>query len=152
MGNYLLQETLARMADFTPGNALPRIFEQVFPCAPDVDDTALEAGQPLGKIDQITRHVTVYHNRGDAAMVVSDYTKGQPERLGGAGAAHPQLLHNKVCQVDCTPVLSAFVEHSYYLVGNVLADIRSSIAGWAQNDARRQRLPNGVQGNNWTMK
>lgn len=152
MGNYLLEETLSRMSDFTPGNALPRIFEHVFLCAPDVDDTALEAGHPLVNIDQIARNVTLYHNRGDNAMVVSDYTKGQPERLGGAGAAHPGLLHNKVFQVDCTPVVHGFVEHSYYLVGNVLADIRSSIDGWEQNDARRQRIQSGALNNVWTMR
>jgi len=38
MGNFLLQEILSRISDFTPGNALPRIFEHVFLCAPDVDD------------------------------------------------------------------------------------------------------------------
>lgn len=152
MGNFLLQETLSRMSDFTPGTALPRIFEHIFLCAPDVDDAALESGQPLQNIDQIARNVTVYHNRGDAAMVVSDYTKGQPERLGGAGAAHPGLLHNKVFQVDCTPVVHGIVEHSYYLIGNVLSDIRSSIDGWEQNDARRQRIRSSAQNNVFSMK
>ena len=152
MGNYLLEEALARLSDFTPGNALPRIFEHVFLCAPDVDDTTLESGHPLVNIDQIARNVTLYHTRGDNAMVVSDYTKGQPERLGGAGAAHPGLLHNKVFQVDCTPVVHGLVEHSYYLTGNVLGDIRSSIDGWEQNDARRQRTRSGALNNVWTMK
>ena len=152
MGNFLLQEVLSRMWDFTPGNTLPRIFEHVFLCAPDVDDAALESGQPLEKIDQIARNVTIYHNRGDVAMVVSDYTKGQPERLGGAGAAHPGLLHNKVHQVDCTPVVHGLVEHSYYLIGNVSSDIRSSIDGWDQNDRQRQRIQSGMQNNVWVMK
>ncbi len=140
------------MWDFTPGNTLPRIFEHVFLCAPDVDDTALESDRPLEKIDQIARNITIYHNRGDVAMVISDYTKGQPERLGGAGAAHPGLLHNKVHQVDCTPVVHGLVEHSYYLVGNVSSDIRSSIDGWNQNDERRQRIQSGTQNNVWMMK
>jgi esterase/lipase superfamily enzyme len=152
MGNFLLQQVLSRMWDYTPGNTLPRIFEHVFLCAPDVDDTALESGQPLEKIDQIARNVTIYHNRGDVAMVVSDYTKGQPERLGGAGAAHPGLLHNKVHQVDCTPVVRGLVEHSYYLIGNVSSDIRSSIDGWNQNDRQRQRVQSGTQNNVWVMK
>ncbi|MBS4051353.1 MAG: alpha/beta hydrolase, partial [Methylomonas sp.] len=69
MGNFLLQSALARIADFTPGNSLPRIFEHVFLCAPDVDDNALEPGQPLEKIDQIARSVSLYHNRQDTAMV-----------------------------------------------------------------------------------
>jgi hypothetical protein len=110
MGNFLLQESLARIAEFTPGSALPRIYEHIFLCAPDVDDTALEAGHPLQKVDSIARNVTLYHNRGDAAMSVSDYTKGQPERLGGAGAAYSNALHNKVFHVDCTPIVHGIVD------------------------------------------
>jgi len=152
MGNFLLQSAITRVADFTPGNALPRIFEHVFLCAPDVDDTALEIGQPLEKVDQIARNVTLYHNRQDTAMVISDYTKGNPERLGGAGAAHPALLHNKVNQVDCTPVVHGVVEHSYYLAGKVVADIRASIDGWGQDDSRRERLRSSTLQNVWVLK
>lgn len=152
MGNFLLQNALARIADFTPGQVLPRLFEHIFLCAPDVDDAALEDGQPLAKVDQLARNVTIYHNREDTAMVVSDYTKGQPERLGGTGAAHPALLHNKVHQVDCTPVVHGLVEHSYYQAGNVNADIRASIDGWAQNDARRLRSSSSALDNVWTMR
>jgi esterase/lipase superfamily enzyme len=152
MGNYLLQNALTRLYDFTPGDALPRLFEHVFLCAPDVDDTVLEPGQPLGRLNQIARHVTIYHNRQDTALVVSDYTKGNPERLGGAGAAHPALLHNKVHQVDCTPVVHGVVEHSYYLAGNVNADIRASIDGRAQDDAERMREPSDALSNVWVMR
>jgi len=152
MGNFLLQSALQRTFDFTPGNALPRLFEHVFLCAPDVDDNALEPGQPLERIDQIARHVTIYHNRGDKAMVISDYTKGNPERLGGAGAAHPALLHNKVHQVDCTPVVHDFIQHSYYLTGNVNGDIRASMDGWEQDDTRRHRERSATLSNVWVMK
>ncbi len=154
MGNFLLQSALARTADFTPGNTLPRLFEHIFLCAPDVDDNALEQDQPLYTIDQIARNVTIYHNRKDKAMVISDYTKGNPERLGGSGAAHPVLLHNKVHQVDCTPVVQDIdlTSHSYYLVGNIIADIRSSIDGKAQDDPKRLRANHASQGNVWVMK
>lgn len=152
MGNFLLQSALARTFDHTPGNCLPRIFEHVFLCAADVDDTALEQGQPLTQIDQIARNVTIYHNRNDKAMWVSDYTKGNPERLGHTGAAHPTLLHNKVHQVDCAPVVHDFIEHSYYLTGNVNADIRASIDGWVQDHPERLRLRNATLNNVWAMK
>lgn len=151
MGNYLLAETLVRMRDFTAGSALPRIFHNVFLCAPDVDDDALEEGGSLGSISQIAREVTLYHNRGDFAMVTSDYTKGQPERLGGHGAARPGLLHNKVHQVDCSPVVHGLVEHSYYLVGNINADIRSSIDGLGQNSSGRKRQSVRMYDNVWEM-
>jgi len=152
MGNFLLQSALARTFDHTPGNTLPRIFEHVFLCAPDVDDTALESGQPLERIAQIARHVSIYHNREDKAMWVSDFTKGNPERLGHTGAAHPALLHNKVHQIDCTPVVDGLVEHSYYLAGNITADIRASIDGWEQDNPQRQRVRNPTLNNVWAMR
>lgn len=151
MGNYLLQHALARVCDFTPGNVLPRLFEHVFLCAPDADDTALEPGHPLAGVAQIARSVTVYHNRKDKAMVISDYTKGNPERLGGGGAARPALLHNKIHQVDCTPVVHSVPGHSYYQNGNVNADIRASMDGWAQDDTRRLRQRSSTLENVWTM-
>ena len=152
MGNFLLQHALARMAEHTPGSALPRLFEQVFLCAPDVDDNALEAGQPFGQVHEIARSVSVYHNHGDTAMTVSDYTKGNPERLGGYGAAHPALLHSKIHQIDCTPIVHGIAEHSYYLTGKVNADIRESIDGWSQDDGRRRRARKSHLTNVWMME
>jgi esterase/lipase superfamily enzyme len=152
MGNYLLQNALTRCDAFTPGNALPRLFEHVFLCAPDVDDTALEEGHPLGRLHELARSVSVYHNRGDAALVVSDFTKGNPDRLGSNGPARPTLVHNKVHQVDCTPIVKGLVEHSYYLVGHVNADIRMSIDGIPHDNPRRRRNRLGAMGNQWEMR
>lgn len=152
MGNYLLENALARLYDFSPGNALPRLFEHVFLCAPDLDDDALEEGKALGRIDQVARQVTLYYNRRDKAMYLSDYTKGNPERLGHNGAAHPAQLHNKVQQVDCTPVVSDFTGHSYYLSGNVNADIRLSIDGRRPDDPLRLRQRSGALDNCWAMR
>lgn len=147
MGNYLLQSAIERLNQFTSGAALPRLLEHIFLCTPDVDDAALEQRGGLCRVHEIARGVTIYHNRGDMAMVVSDYTKGNPERLGSGGAARPSLLHNKVHQVDCTPVVSGLVEHSYYLSGCINADIRQSIDNVPYNDPQRRRsrdltLPN----------
>jgi esterase/lipase superfamily enzyme len=152
MGNYVLQNALPKLDDFTPGTAFPRMFEHIFLCAPDLDDAALEPGQPLGRVHELGRHVTLYHNRDDLAMHISDYTKGNPERLGGNGAARPSLLHNKVHQLDCTPVVTGLVEHSYYLEGWVNDDIRRSVEGWPQDDARRRRGRKGEAANVWAMK
>ncbi len=151
MGNYLLQHTIERIDQFTPGNALPRLFEHIFLCSADIDDNALEPDQPMGQVHELARSVSIYHNRGDAALVVSDYTKGNPERLGGAGAARPRLLHNKVRQIDCTPIVEGLVEHSYYLTGSINADIRQSIDGLAHSDSSRRRASIGDSANQWVM-
>ncbi len=152
MGNYLLQNAVERCDAFTPGNALPRLFEHIFLCAPDVDDTVLEKGQPLEQLHELARSVSVYHNRGDVALVISDFTKGNPDRLGSNGPARPAVVHNKIHQVDCTPIVKGRVEHSYYLVGHVNADIRMSIDGIQHDDPRRRRNRVGLMGNQWEMR
>jgi len=151
MGNYVLRNALERMALFTPRSVLPRIFEHVFLCAADVDDNVLEPDQEMGSLHELARSISVYHNRGDTALHVSDYTKGNPDRLGTSGAARPALLHNKVHQIDCSPIVHGFVEHNYYLSGNVNADIRLSIDGVAHEDPRRRRKKMGMVDGVWTM-
>ena len=105
MGNFVLQQALERVWDFSPGNTLPRMFEHVFMAAADVDDTVLEHGQPMELVHQIGNAVAIYHNGNDMALRVSDYTKGNPDRLGQRGAARPQALHQKIYQVDCSAVV-----------------------------------------------
>lgn len=151
MGNYVLQNALERMNEFTPGTALPRIFENVFLCAPDVDDNTLEPGEPMGSLHELTRNISIYFNRGDRALTVSDYTKGNPDRLGSAGAARPALLHNKIHEVDCTPIVHGLVEHSYYLVGDVNADIRQSVDGVPQDNPQRKRKRSPTLDRVWVM-
>lgn len=142
MGNYL------RLDDFTPGNSLPRIFEPVFLCAPDVDDDIFEPGKALSRLPELCRCVTVYYNRQDKAMVVSDYVRGNPERLGSNSAARSGQLHHKVNQADCTAVVpeEGFVEHGYYQVGYVNGDVRLSMDGAAFDDVRRKRVKSAQGG------
>lgn len=151
MGNYVLQNALHAMRQFNPGKPLPRLFEQVFLCAADVDDSSLEPGEPLSSAHQICRGLSIYHNAGDNALVVSDYTKGQPERLGGNGAARPNQLHNKIHQVDCQPLVHGLVEHSYYLNGKVAEDIRLSIEGQQPDSPLRSRTAKGISENVWAI-
>ncbi len=153
MGNYVLQNTLARMRDFANGNNLPRLFSHIFLSAADVDDDVLEPGKAMRDLHEITRSVTVYHNRGDLAMYVSDYTKGHPDRLGHEGAARPAQLHRKAHQVDCSALVKGLVEHSYYLWGPVNSDIRYSIDGIPHDDnTLRQRRRHANYNNVWELR
>ncbi|MDT8281794.1 MAG: alpha/beta hydrolase [Gammaproteobacteria bacterium] len=153
MGNYVLQNTLARMRNFSNGRSLPRLFQHVFMCAPDVNDDILEPDKAMGDLHEITRNVTVYHNNGDLAMAVSDYTKGNPDRLGHEGAARPAQLHRKCHQVDCSPLVSGLVEHSYYMWGPVNNDITFSIEGVAQDDTTHRRRNRHANYNNvWVLE
>lgn len=152
MGNYVLQNALQRMRDFTPGTALPRLFENVFLCAADVDADVLEPGKPMGDLHELTRAVTVYHNKSDVALHVSDYTKGNPDRLGSYGASRGTQLPDKVHQVDCSAVVAGLVEHSYYLSGHVNDDVVQSIDGVAQSDAKRWRTRKDAPGYQWSLR
>lgn len=152
MGNYVLQNALERMRQFTPGTALPRLFQQIFLCAPDVDADVLEPGKPMGDLSELARGVTVYHNTGDVALHVSDYTKGNPERLGSYGATRAAMLPDKVQQVDCSKIVGGLVEHSYYLDGRVNDDILRSIDDVPQDDASRPRVRKIGPGVRWELQ
>lgn len=152
MGNYVLQNALERIRQFTPGTALPRLFQQIFLCAPDVDADALEPGHPMGDLHELARAVTVYHNTGDVALHVSDYTKGNPDRLGSFGAARAALLPDKVQQVDCSKIVGGLVEHSYYLAGRVGDDILRSVDDVPPDDATRPRVRKIGPGVRWELQ
>ncbi len=146
MGNYVLQNALGRVWDHSPGSALPRLFDHVFLCAADVDDDVLEPGQPMERLHQLTNRVWVYHNANDTALRISDYTKGNPDRLGQRGAARPQQLHQKVAQVDCSALVSGLTQHSYYTNGRIARDIRLALQGLPPDDAARGLKPASAVG------
>ena len=129
MGNFVLQQALNRVWEFSPGTSLPRLFDRVFLCAADVDDNVLEPGQPMEQVHQVANLVAVYHNPNDNALRVSDYTKANPDRLGQRGAARPQALHHKMMQVDCSALVAGLTQHSYYTNGRIARDIRLALQG-----------------------
>ena len=138
MGNYVLQHALGRLWEFSPGSALPRLFDRVFLCAADVDDDVLEPGKPMEMVHQVANQVAIYHNPNDNALRVSDYTKGNPDRLGQRGAARPQVLHQKMLQVDCSALVAGLTQHSYYTNGRIARDIRLALQGLAPDGMARR--------------
>ncbi|MFM7119542.1 MAG: alpha/beta hydrolase, partial [Gammaproteobacteria bacterium] len=148
MGAFVLQSALARLSAFTPGSTMPRLFDQILLCAPDVDDNVLERGQPLQYLHELARNVTIYHHPDDRAMQISDLTKGHAERLGSEGCARPAIVHNKVHQVHCGATLADVpFAHGYHLAGLVNHDIRCTLAGLPVGAVGRDRclareLPN----------
>jgi len=123
--SYRLQQIRSHF----PG-CLPRVFDQIFMMAADEDDDTFEHDYKLGLLPRLARRVSVYFNHGDVALQISDKTKGNPDRLGTDGPRLPQQVPAKVTQVDCTPVVSGVVEHSYYLdSARVLEDVLQVLAG-----------------------
>ncbi|MYM65063.1 alpha/beta hydrolase [Pseudomaricurvus sp. HS19] len=152
MGNYVLQNSLDKLLEHLTSNHLPRLFENIFMCAADVDDNVFENGKPMVRLPEICRNVYIYSNRGDTALKISDATKGNPDRLGHDGPSRPQALHHKINQIDCSNIVTGFVEHSYYLWATVNEDIDQTLHCIAEDDQslrRRRRKADGL--NVWKL-
>jgi len=145
MGNYVLQHAVNSLHELNNQRHLPQLFQHIFMCAPDVDDNIFERDQPMVNLHRLARQVTVYYNSGDLAMYISDYTKGNIDRLGHKGAARPLQLHNKVSQLDCSDIVCGVTEHSYYLWATVNEDIRQCIDDIDNNDSTRKRIHQSMQ-------
>ncbi len=141
MGNYVLQNALERTAEFSVGGRLPRIFRQIFLCAPDVAADVFQPGEPFHRLSEMAGGVTIYHNRRDPTLPGSDYAKGAADRLGWDGAEWPAYLPDRVHQVDCSRLVSGVIDHGYYHCGAVNDDIRQSIEGMPQDSRDRSREP-----------
>ncbi|MGH1557861.1 alpha/beta fold hydrolase [Caulobacter segnis] len=131
MGAYVLRQGLQAVVAKDP-DGLVRLFDQIL-LAPDEDDDAFELDNKLKPLPKIGRRVTVYFNPSDRALVISDKTKGNPDRLGSDGPRLIDLLPKKVVLVDCRNVAAdadALVQHSYYVRSPAMAfDIGSVLAG-----------------------
>ena len=129
MGNYVLRHAVQEIELQSSGRT-PRVFDQVFLMAADEDDDAFEHDHKLKPLPRLAKRVNVYFNNEDRAMAVSDKTKGNPDRLGDDGPRVPRGIPGKVSLIDCTPVVSGVVEHSYYLDSpRVVADMTRVLIG-----------------------
>ena len=116
MGNYVLRNAVQAIKS-SAGDSIRRLFDQVVLMAADEDDDAFEHDHKLAPLPQLARRVTVYCNPGDKALVVSDVTKGNPDRLGASGPRNARLLPDKVSVVNVEGVVQPFKDktgHQYY--------------------------------------
>lgn len=137
MGNYVLRNGLQAILAKDP-NSLVRLFDQILMAAPDEDDDAFETDQKLRLLPKLCRQVTVYFNPNDQALVVSDKTKSNPDRLGSDGPRLIDLIPKKVVLVDCRKVAmhaDKWIGHSYYV--NSLAMSRDLVAVLAGEEPDR---------------
>lgn len=129
MGNFVLRHALQALLH-KDRESLTRLFDQILMAAPDEDDDAFEHDDKLRLLPRIGRQVTVYFNPNDKGLTVSDATKANPDRLGSDGPRLVDLLPKKVELVDCRAVAGdadPFVEHSYYIRSQAMADDMSAV-------------------------
>jgi esterase/lipase superfamily enzyme len=132
MGNYVLRNGLQALRAKDP-TKIARLFSEIVLAAPDEDDDAFDTDDKLRLLPGLGRRVTVYYNQRDKALLISDKTKGNPDRLGSDGPRMLDLLPKKVFVVDCTRVAregDAMIEHSYFLnCPPVASDLQATLQG-----------------------
>ena len=147
MGNYVLRNGIQAICAKDP-RKMVRMFDQVIMAAPDEDDDTFERDDKLRNLPTMARRITVYHSRNDRALVISDTTKSNPDRLGSEGPRMLDMLPKKVVIVDCSDVAKtgdALVRHTYYIgcppVGNDIDAVLRNDPDWPRD--RRQELRPG---------
>jgi esterase/lipase superfamily enzyme len=132
MGCYTLRQGLQAILAKEP-RSLTRMFDQILLAAPDEDDDAFEREDKLKALPSLGRQVTVYHNPFDRALLVSDTTKTNPDRLGSDGPRLIDVLPKKVVVVDCRSIAAGaddLSRHSYYINSRAVSvDIARVMAG-----------------------
>lgn len=132
MGAYVLRNGLQALIS-KDRNSLVPLFDQIMLAAPDEDDDAFETDAKLALLPRLGRQVTVYFNPDDRALLISDKTKANPDRLGADGPRLIDLIPKKVVLVDCRIIAGSadpHVEHSYYIRSVAMsADMSAVLAG-----------------------
>jgi esterase/lipase superfamily enzyme len=130
MGNYVLRNALQQLLKMTKG-VLPQVFDTILLMAADEDNDAFEHDHKLHRLPEMAVRVLVYFNNYDKALNISDWTKGNPARLGSDGPLHPRLIPAKVTLVDISEV-NGFdpIGHGYYDSNKfVVADVAEVLKG-----------------------
>ena len=151
MGNWALQYALEELHEECGANP-PCLFNQIFLVAADVDNDVFEHKHKFEMLPQLGKAVHVYFSEDDRALMVSDFTKLNPDRLGATG---PKYGSNrpKIHLVDCRDVdepdriseepgkrYDISVHQYYRLRREVIQDIQQILAGKAPSDIRGRRL------------
>jgi esterase/lipase superfamily enzyme len=142
MGIYALRWALQGIKS-TSGNNLRRLLEHVMLFGADEDDDAFEFDYKLQPLPDMARRVTVYHNAGDLALLASDATKNNPDRLGAGGPRNSRALPDKVSVVNCEPVINRGQEiagHHYDRLNNtVRQDVIAVLKGAEPQDIKTRK-------------
>jgi esterase/lipase superfamily enzyme len=142
MGNFVLSNTLASMPAQSPTGRIPRLFDVIFSMAADEDYDAFDRDDKWAHLPELGGQVLVYINARDKALLGSDITKGNPDRMGNVGPKRPMDLPAKVSVIDVTKIEGMLdLGHGYYdTMPQVINDVKQVMAGKQGED---------VQGRNW---
>jgi esterase/lipase superfamily enzyme len=142
MGNFVLRNTLQAMLKQVSNGRVPRAFDIIFSMAADEDNDALDKEEKWARLPDLCGHLNIYINKHDKALLGSDLTKGNPDRMGSVGPARPMDLPAKVSVIDVSKLDKiGDAGHGYYdSWPEVVADVLQVMAGKEGED---------VKGRNW---
>ena len=142
MGNYVLRNTLQALISQVQGPRLPPAFDIIVSMAADEDNDALDHPEKWGRLTEVTQRLVIYCNKRDKALMGSEDTKGNPDRMGNHGPSQPGNLPAKVTVVDVTKLEGLLdVGHSYFIEHPVVvSDVLQVMAGKEGEE---------VSGRNW---
>jgi esterase/lipase superfamily enzyme len=153
MGNWALRHAVLRITEELRTRPLPRLFKNAFLMAADEDDDALGDPNKLGLLFDLCQNVHVYHSENDRALVISDVTKNNPDRLGADGPRDLTALPPRAYAIDCSRVDWTTLEHGrhqYYRIrGEVIDDVKAVLRGTAPGEiANREPI---IPGRSWRI-
>lgn len=141
MGNYALRHAFQAIRREL-GNEIPRLLDNIFLMAADEDDDVFEHDHKLRLLPHLAKAVHVYFSPDDRALVISDATKRNPDRLGANGPRLRDGLPRKVNLIDCSRVDEAkgdLSNHQYYrLRPEVVQDVNQVLAGLGAGEIRNR--------------
>jgi len=153
MGNFATRWALQGLRAELNGR-LPRLFNNIFLMAADEDNDAFESDEKLRLLPELANRVHVYFSPDDRALVVSDATKGNPDRLGANGPRVRDGIPFKIVLIDCRDVDVSgddFTNHQYYrLNAKVVADVNAVLAGTAPEDIEGRTF--SPDGRSWRIE
>jgi esterase/lipase superfamily enzyme len=133
MGNWALRNAVQGLITLNASARLPTIFTNAFLMAADEDEDTFEEEHKLLRLTELARNIHVYHSRGDKALVISDTTKFNPDRLGSGGPRTFSGISTRIVAIDCggcDDTIFEHIRHQYYrLRREVIADVRAVLAG-----------------------
>jgi esterase/lipase superfamily enzyme len=145
MGNYALRYGVQHLRRYL-GDNLPRLFTEIVLAAPDEDNDTFDDDAKLRLLPALARRVSIYYASYDRALLISDKTKANPDRLGSDGPKQVSGLPLKVSLIDCWNVADDndfWQAHQYYrLSPAVVKDIVQTLEGLpADRISGRDPLP-----------
>ncbi|QPK65248.1 alpha/beta hydrolase [Methylomonas sp. LL1] len=143
MGNYVLRHALQQAKKIAGGKSLSRIFDNIILTAADEDNDSFEHEHKLALLPDLAQRITAYFNNSDLALTISDYAKGNPDRLGHDGPSRPHQIPAKVVLVDASSVVFGLTSddyHSYHVYNDkVVTDMIAILQGESSESEKLSR-------------